>query len=255
MRDKPNSPQLSPQPSKGWVILATDTGVGKTLIGCALAETLRAQGACVRVRKPVETGCAEDEEELVPADAIALWQAAGKIEPLETVCPLRFRAALAAPQAAAIEGKTLKFQRDIAPHLPFAHSPAACLTGNQNQHEYWIIESAGGVLSPLTDDTLNCELARYTRLPVLLVAPDKLGTLSGLFSAIEALHQRNIPLVGIILNQCSEAPNTPTETLLNNQALLQEWLPRLMPSVPPPDIFVVRYNDSALDLANRLIAQ
>ncbi|OYV27415.1 MAG: hypothetical protein B7Z82_05490, partial [Halothiobacillus sp. 20-54-6] len=97
MRDKPNSPQLSPQPSKGWVILATDTGVGKTLIGCALAETLRAQGARVRVRKPVETGCAEDEKELVPADAIALWQAAGKIEPLETVCPLRFRAALAAP--------------------------------------------------------------------------------------------------------------------------------------------------------------
>ena len=49
------------------VITGTDTGVGKTFVGCALAAALRARGLRVGVMKPVETGVVRE-----PEDAVAL---------------------------------------------------------------------------------------------------------------------------------------------------------------------------------------
>ena len=40
----------------GLFITGTDTGVGKTLVACALARGLRQNGIDVGVMKPVETG-------------------------------------------------------------------------------------------------------------------------------------------------------------------------------------------------------
>ena len=247
----------APNPPKGWVILATNTGVGKTWVACGLIAALRARGAVLRVRKPVETGCqtrapknTTEHNERIPADATALWHAAGQTEPLSQVCPWRFSAAIAAPQAALKEGKTLHFGADIAPHLPAPN--AAQTVGHQAQ--YWIIEGAGGLLSPLTEDSLNIELARYTALPVLLIAPDELGTLSALFCAIEALHQRGIPLAGIVLN-AGAPPNTPPPSALDNAAALNAWLPRLMPHTLPPPIFKVQVPSDLHQLADQLTDQ
>lgn len=247
------APSLRGAP-KGWVILATNTGVGKTWVGCGLITALRARGASLRVRKPVETGCQTqnpadktEHNQRIPADATALWQAAGQTEPLSMVCPWRFSAAIAAPQAAMREGKTLRFITDIAPHLPI---PMADQTVG-HQAEYWVIEGAGGLLSPLTEDSLNVELARYTALPVLLIAPDTLGTLSALFCAIEALFQRGIPLAGIVLN-AGAPPNTPQPLAPDNEAALQAWLPQLMPNTPPPPVFRVHCQSDLKHLADHL---
>lgn len=199
------------------VVLATDTGVGKTFVGCALTQALRSSGFHVRVRKPVETGCSIMNDTLVPADASLLWSAAGQVDTLDNVCPLRFRLPVAAPQAAASEGVSLQFEKDIAPLLKDA--------GN-NRHaalrEFWIIEGAGGALSPLTEDALNCDLATFTGLPIILIAPDRLGTLSTLFAHIEALARRAIPIAAIVLNQ------RPAHLDADNIGCLKRWLPELM---------------------------
>ena len=41
---------------KALFVTGTDTGVGKTFVGCALATALRTRGLRVAVMKPVETG-------------------------------------------------------------------------------------------------------------------------------------------------------------------------------------------------------
>lgn len=202
---------------RGVVILATDTGVGKTFIGCALAQALNRSGYLVRVRKPVETGCQLVDGDLFPADAHQLWAAAGKVEPLDSVCPLRFSLPVAAPQAAANEGKSLRFARDVLPIIKNASQK----TPNAAQ-EFWQIEGAGGALSPLTDDALNCELATATNLPVVLIAPDRLGTLSTLFAHIEALDRRSIPIAAIVLNQ------RPAHLDADNRSSLRSWLSKLL---------------------------
>ena len=82
-------------------VTGTDTGAGKTAVACAIARAARAAGLRVRVVKPIETGCARGADgELVPADALALANAAGDSSPLSHLGPYRF-ALPAAPEAAA----------------------------------------------------------------------------------------------------------------------------------------------------------
>lgn len=218
------------QDPRGWVVLATDTGVGKTVVSCALARLLIDHGLLPRVRKPVETGCEVHDGERQPADGIALREAAGNRESLETVCPIRYLTPVAAPEAARREGETLSFKRDLAPTLDRTQT-------NVTREERVIIESAGGLLSPLADDALNVRLAEYTHLPAILVTPDRLGTLSSTLSAVESLHQRHIPIAAIVLNR---RPNDPTGPKCpDNAASLREWLPRLVPTPPP----VISFHD------------
>lgn len=205
-------------PLRGWVTLATDTGMGKTHVTAHLARLLREQGRTVHVRKPVETGCICQDGEYWPADGARLREAAGDIEPLSTVCPLRFATPVAAPEAARIEGQELRFHRDLAPIL----APA-----RQTNGHVWLIESAGGLLSPLAEDALNVELARETGLPVVLVTPDRLGTLSGTLAAVEALDRRGIPVDAVILNRRPE--DRTSEQAPDNISALRQWLPQLAP--------------------------
>ncbi|ANJ67100.1 dethiobiotin synthase [Halothiobacillus diazotrophicus] len=214
----------------GWVMLGTDTGVGKTFIGCQIIEALRAAGHRVRARKPIETGCANQEGTYIPADATALWNAAGRSESLETVCPLRFLAPLAAPEAARHEGRRLEFAHDIAPLLPAPNDT------RQPNDALWLIESAGGLMSPLTEDALGLALASHTRLPVILVAPDRLGTLSGLFASMEALDRRGIPIAAVILNRRPEDRSTQNDSSPDNLMHIRHWLPQIVTRMPHPAV-------------------
>ncbi|WP_407275706.1 dethiobiotin synthase [Halothiobacillus sp. DCM-1] len=210
---------------RGWVLLATDTGVGKTTLGAALAAELTQRGTRVAVRKPVETGCIERNGERHPADGAALWQAAGEIEPLKTVCPLRFAAPLAAPEAARQEGCRLDLVNDLLPHLPPQSSSRA---------DVWLVETAGGLCSPVAEQALNLDLAAATGLPVILIAPDRLGSLSALFSALMILAARRLPLAAVVLNQ--SAP--PTANAPDNLSALRHWLPQLSPDAAPAIVHI-----------------
>src|SRR5262249_39584255 len=86
--------------ANGLLITGTDTGVGKTMVGCALGFAMKVRGLRVGVMKPAETGCREEAGELIPNDAVALRASASANHPLEIVCPYRYRSPLA-PAAAA----------------------------------------------------------------------------------------------------------------------------------------------------------
>ena len=65
----------------GLFITGTDTGVGKTVVSCALARGLRLAGVDVGVMKPVETGVPASG----PEDAQALVRAADVSDELDLV--------------------------------------------------------------------------------------------------------------------------------------------------------------------------
>jgi len=222
--------------ARGWVTLATDTGMGKTHVTAHLARLLRERGQTVRARKPVETGCEARDGEYWPADGARLHEAAGGVDSLETVCPIRFATPVAAPEAARREGQELRFERDLAPLLAPSREPDGTL---------WLIESAGGLLSPLAEDALNVDLARYTGLPVLLISPDRLGTLSSTLAAAEALDRRGIQLDAIILNQRPE--DRENEYPPDNVSVLRQWLPALAPGAA--NALVLSYRGQDQDLA------
>ena len=130
------------------LIVGTDTGVGKTWTGCALARILCRGGRRVVAVKPVETGCPGAPAET--EDGVALARATGQAEPLHAL--LRFRESVAPSEAADREGTQIDFDdlvRRVREH-------AACA-------DLALVEGAGGLLSPLTWEHNAVELARAPR--------------------------------------------------------------------------------------------
>ncbi|KAK2745088.1 hypothetical protein FQN57_003995 [Myotisia sp. PD_48] len=64
-----------------------------------------------------------------------------------------------------------------------------------------LVETAGGVLSPGPTGTVQADLYRPLRLPVILVADPKLGGISSSISAYESLTLRGYDVEGIVLFQ------------------------------------------------------
>ncbi|MBU2768253.1 dethiobiotin synthase [Acidithiobacillus ferrivorans] len=193
----------------GLFVTGTDTGVGKTWVAATLTRLLVQRGLRVRPRKPVESGCATGEDGLLPQDAVALWEAAGSTELLQQVCAYPLRAALSPERAAVLEGRTLNLDQLVN----------ACRSG-VGADDFLLVEGAGGLLSPLAAGTTNADLAAALRLPVLVVAADRLGVINHTLLTVEALQHRALPLVGVVLNQTGPV----TDPLMDNAADLAHWL-------------------------------
>ena len=185
----------------GLFITGTDTEVGKTYIAALIAKQLVAEGKRVGVYKPVASGCVFEGEDLVSEDAVALWEAAGKPFTLEQVCPQRFKAPVAPNRAAAAEGKKVDSQllrTGVEPWLGF---------------DFMIVEGAGGLLSPISDDDYVADVAIDLHAkfgwPLLVVAPNKLGTINATLQTIitASAYRTGLPVAGIVLNQTAESPD------------------------------------------------
>lgn len=218
----------------GLFITGTDTGVGKTRVGIGLARGLVRHGWRVRARKPVESGCRAVAGTLLPADAEALRQAAGGLEPLARVCPYPLAAALAPPRAAALEKRS----------LPLAALVDACRAGVA-AGDFVLVEGAGGFLSPLATDGLNADLALALALPVLLVAEDRLGAIHQVLATSEAIARRGLRLAGVVLNAAA-APGPGTRQCRRPLRPARRPLfalphaPAAMPLEPLPDAWIAR---------------
>lgn len=210
--------------SVGVFITGTDTGVGKTYLSSRLIKALHQRGQSITARKPVESGCRKTSEGyLFPDDGYQLCEAAGN-DTLDTVTPYRYEAALSPPRAAALEGKSLQLNELSAACIP-THGPL-------------IVEGAGGFLSPIANDGLNADLAVALNLPVLIVAPDRLGCINHCLLTCEAIERRGLEIIAIILNQ----PEITADEEMNNA----EELRRLI-SYP---VFKIPYQANEKDIDN-----
>lgn len=190
----------------GLFVTGTDTGVGKTYVACALARLWRGRGFDVAPRKPVESGCPERDGRLFPADAALLAEAAGlPTSRVEEVNRYRLAAPLAPDLAARIAGQPIYLADLIA-------------ASTRPEGVWRITEGAGGLYSPLCEDGLNADLAQALGDPVLLVAEDRLGTLSSCLLALEALDRRGLEVAAVVLNRRHESAHPA----MDNQSALAD---------------------------------
>ncbi|MDQ1468162.1 MAG: glycine C-acetyltransferase [Actinomycetota bacterium] len=148
------------------VVAGTGTGVGKTWVTATLATALLHRGIAVAARKPVQSFAPDDD---TPTDADALAQATG--EELYAVCP-RHRwlpRAMAPPMAAEALGTAA---------FTVAELTSEILRGVPRD-SIVLVESAGGVRSPLAADGDTVSLADALQASlVILVADAELGTIN-----------------------------------------------------------------------------
>ena len=193
---------------QGVFITGTGTEVGKTYVGIAIAKALNQRNIKVIPRKPIESGCLIQDDELIPQDAAALKEAAGYDGSLFEVCPHRFEPPISPVRAAHLANKILTTEQLVS----------TCLQGSEQG--FLLVEGAGGFYSPLAENGLNADLAVALQLPVLLVAEDKLGALSHVLLNVEAILMRGLSLAGVVLN----AVNQPQNEHMDNAADLREKL-------------------------------
>ncbi len=186
---------------KAIFITGTDTGVGKTFFSCGLAALLKAKGCQVGVMKPAETGCVEKDGQLFPDDAGRLKKASGCAEPLDKICPYRFAEPLAPSLAAERAGVKIDIDRLFA------------LCGEISaKHDITLVEGAGGLMVPLLPSVTFADFARVAKLPVIVVAANKLGAINHLLLTLEHASCMGLTPLGYVLNRVSDEASLAAET-------------------------------------------
>ena len=218
---------------RALAITGTDTGVGKTTVSVALLAAARARGLRALAAKPVESGCEPAPGgALVPADAIALERAATGTAPPDDAAPAgsvyRLRAPLAPSVAAALEGRALHLEPMLR----------ACARLASLAPDLLLVEGAGGLLVPLTDELLLADLFAALGHPLVIVARDSLGTINHTLLTVEVARRRRLELAGVIL--CAATAGTSDDDAARNAAEIERRgdvpvlgrLPRVTPAEP-----------------------
>jgi dethiobiotin synthetase len=180
------------------VVCGTDTDVGKTVVSAWLV-----QGLGAHYWKPVQSGLegGGDRNYL----ARLLPEAAHRLLPEA----YRLSRPLSPHWAAELDGVTIEPKRLKLPAVGGG----------------LVVETAGGVLVPLRRDWLQIEQLQRWQLPVLLVARSGLGTLNHTLLTLEALRQRAIPVLGLVLNGPPHLDNPRTLEQLGGVPVLAELQP------------------------------
>lgn len=157
------------------MVVGTGTEVGKTWVAARLLEDLRGAGVTVAARKPVQSFGAGDAPDAT--DAAVLGRATGE-DPV-AVCPAArwFPVPMAPPMAAEVLGREQFSLADLVAELQW---PPGVGVG--------LVESAGGVRSPLACDGDSADLAPLLDPDVVvLVADAGLGTINAVRLSAQAL--------------------------------------------------------------------
>jgi len=169
-----------------YFVTGTDTGVGKTLISCALLHGFAARGKRVVGMKPVAAGCDDNGHN---EDVLQLRAAGNVAVGYGQINPYCFVPAIAPHLAAQHAGVTIRFSRIAASYRELAA-----------QAEVVIVEGAGGLLVPLNEQQDSADLAKELDLPVILVVGMRLGCLNHALLTVEVLAARGLVLAGWVAN-------------------------------------------------------
>lgn len=148
---------------RGFFVTGTDTGVGKTLVACALLRAFASAGKSVVGMKPVAAG----RESGRWRDIDALVRASTVRAPERIVNPYAFEPAVAPHIAAHLAGERIEIE-----------AIARAYADLSRRAEIVVVEGVGGFLVPLSARETTADLAVRLGLPVVLVVGMRLGCLS-----------------------------------------------------------------------------
>ena len=165
-------------------VVGTDTGIGKTVITAGLVSLFRKNGYDARAIKPAQTAFPEDD------DAGYVAEACG-----EESASVRLRSR-PEPLAPAVAARRAESPIDYESLLADARTALEA-------SEVGVVEGAGGLRVPLSNDPRReiVDLVADLSVPALVVSRSGLGTLNHTALTVEALRNRDVPVVAVVLNQ------------------------------------------------------
>lgn len=176
--------------NKAYFITGTDTGVGKTLVACALLQTFVKQGNKAVGMKPVAAGCMETPTGLHCEDVENLRAAGNVVASQELVNPYALISPVAphiAAEQAGVEVSLEKIDRSFRQLREMA--------------DVTVVEGVGGFVVPLNAHQDTADMAEMLGLPVILVVGMRLGCINHALLTAQAIHHKGLRLVAWVANR------------------------------------------------------
>ena len=218
---------------KVYFVSGIDTGVGKTMATGLMARSLAARGRDAVTVKMVQTGCDGFSEDLDAHRAIC--GGARLPEDAEGLtAPQIFKFPSSPLLSARREGREV----DVG---AIVRAVGECA----RRHEIVLVEGAGGLDVPLTDDLLVVDVAAREGWTLVLVACGRLGSINHTLLSLEAAKARGMSVAGVVWNWCEGAdPEIDADSLETTRRYLARFgyppsvvrIPRFDPAGPYPDM-------------------
>ena len=172
------------------IIAGIHTGIGKTICSAVICQALGYD-----YWKPVQAGDLDNSDSIFIKKTVTNKQC--------HIHPERYRlqTPMSPHKAAEIDGIQIEKEDFI---LPASTNPI-------------LVETAGGIMSPLADNLLNIDLMEHLQLAVILVSNNYLGSINHTLLTVAALKQRNIPLNGLVFS--GEVVSSSREFILQHTRL------------------------------------
>ncbi len=208
-----------------YFVTGTDTGVGKTLISCALLYAFAAQGKTVAGMKPVAAGCEEDG---LNEDVKSLRAATNILASLGQINPYSFLHPIAPHIAAHNAGVHINFERILESFHELV-----------TQADVVIVEGAGGFQIPLNDTQDSADLAIALGLPVIVVVGMRLGCLNHALLTLRAINDCGLQCAGWVANVIDADMAMLDENILALQQRIKSPLLAVVQHQKNPDSRVI----------------
>ena len=205
-----------------FIICGTDTDIGKTLISAFFVKGLNSF-----YWKPIQSGI-ESQTDSQTVEKLAQVSKEKIIKEAYV-----FTKPLSPHWAAELDQKTINFDMLRLPKV----------------NGSLIVETAGGLMVPITRNFLQIDQIKQWNLPVILVCKSSLGTLNHTLLSIEALKRRNIEILGLVVNGKKHLDNPKTLVEFSGIPLITEF-----PSIKKIDSnnFDILWKE--LDIKNKLVS-
>jgi dethiobiotin synthetase len=211
-----------------YFVTGTDTGVGKTLVSCALLHGFAAQGKRVVGFKPIAAGCDDNDHN---DDAKRLRVASSVHAAYGQINPYCFHHAIAPHLAARHAGVRIEFSRILASYHELA-----------GQAEEVIVEGVGGFCVPLNEKQDSADLARQLDLPVILVVGMRLGCLNHALLTQRAIADSQLEFAAWVANVLdADGATRRCEASGADMPALQENIEALRERLSAPLLGVIPY--------------
>ena len=197
-----------------FFITGVDTRIGKTYATGYLAKQLLENGINVITQKLIETGCDGKIAEDIITHRQLMQIPLQPVDHEQVSCPFVFKASAPPYIASSLEA------------IPLYPTRITIATQQLKlKYEMVLLETSGGIMTPITESLLTIDYIAAQRHPVVLVTSATLESINHTLLALQAIAQRGLTLHAVIYNQYQDrSAEADIEELAADEVLHDEQL-------------------------------
>lgn len=200
-----------------------DTDAGKSYATGMLALRYMEQGLRVVTQKFVQTGCPDGYSDDIALHRRLMGVGLLDVDLDHTTAPVVFSYPASAQLAAAMDGREID--------LSLVEKSTATLS---DVYDVVLIEGAGGLMVPITDDYLTIDYIERHSLPVVLVTNARLGSINHTILSLEAIASRGITLHSVVFNHYFDSDKPIAE---DTRGFIERYVRKHFPDAEITDLY------------------